>query len=125
MLEIEKLRALPVAERLQLVEDLWDSIAGDPGAVRLTATHIAELDKRLDRLEEYAGEISTMAQRHTGYGVKPDHYKMVGNALLWTLEKGLGKDWTPAVKESWTKAYGIIADTMIHAASEKGALHQT
>jgi hemoglobin-like flavoprotein len=28
--------------------------------------------------------------RHTGYGVKPDHYRLVGNALLWTLEKGLG-----------------------------------
>jgi nitric oxide dioxygenase len=72
---------------------------------------------RLDRLEEYAEELAAMAHRHTGYGVKPEHYKMVGNALLWTLEKGLGKDWTPAVKEAWVMAYGIIADTMINAAA--------
>lgn len=52
MTEMEKLRALPVAEKLQLVEDLWDSIAEDPEVVRLSASHIAELDKRLDRLEE-------------------------------------------------------------------------
>ena len=54
-----------------------------------------------------------MAQRHVGYGVKPAHYKLVGNALLWTLEKGLGDDWTQDVKAAWTACYTILADTMI------------
>ena len=71
---------------------------------------------RLDRLDEYEEEISSMAHRHTGYGIKDEHYGMVGKALLWTLEKGLGKDWTPAVRDAWTEAYRIIAQKMIMAA---------
>lgn len=72
---------------------------------------------RLDHLEDLTGEIGAMAQRHVQYGVRPAHYRLVGNALLWTLEHGLGSDWTEEVKEAWTKCYTTIADTMIAASS--------
>ena len=48
---IQNLKRLPVSERIQLVEDLWDSIAEDSPALGLTPEHIAELDRRLDALE--------------------------------------------------------------------------
>lgn len=38
---------LSVDERLQLVEELWDSIAADSAAVPLTPAQRAELDRRL------------------------------------------------------------------------------
>lgn len=44
---IEELLKLSVAERIQLVEDLWDSIAADPDAFPLTEAQKAELDRRL------------------------------------------------------------------------------
>jgi putative addiction module component (TIGR02574 family) len=44
---IEELLKLSVAERIQLVEDLWDSIAADPEALPLTEAQKAELDRRL------------------------------------------------------------------------------
>ncbi len=40
--------ALPVDERIQLVEDVWDSIAAIPDAVPLTDAQRDELDRRLD-----------------------------------------------------------------------------
>ena len=46
--EIEKLTP---AERLQLVEELWDSLCDQPDAVPLTEAQRAELDRRLDDLE--------------------------------------------------------------------------
>jgi putative addiction module component (TIGR02574 family) len=46
-----KLKQLPVEERIRLVEDLWDSIAADQQALRLTMEQKAELDKRLDAYE--------------------------------------------------------------------------
>jgi putative addiction module component (TIGR02574 family) len=52
MTDLRQLRSLSVAERLELVEDLWDSIAEDPGELRLMASHLAELDRRIDRFEE-------------------------------------------------------------------------
>jgi hemoglobin-like flavoprotein len=72
---------------------------------------------RLDRLEELTDDIALMARRHVSYGVRPDHYKMVGSALLWTLQHGLGTDWTPEVKNAWIKCYTILSDTMINASS--------
>ncbi|MGC3981413.1 MAG: addiction module protein [Steroidobacteraceae bacterium] len=45
------LRKLPVAERIRLVEDLWDSIAADQSALPLTPDQRAELDRRLDAYE--------------------------------------------------------------------------
>lgn len=46
---MKRLRELPVQERLQAVEDLWDSIIGDDPdmAVPLTPALIEELDRRL------------------------------------------------------------------------------
>lgn len=55
----------------------------------------------------------TLARRHVDYGVKPEHYAPVGAALLWTLERGLGPAWTPALAESWAAAYGTLSDFMI------------
>ena len=72
---------------------------------------------RLDNLEELSSDIAAMAQRHVAYGVKPAQYQKVGEALLWTLEQGLGKDYTPEVKEAWTKCYSTLADAMINAST--------
>jgi len=46
-----ELKQLPLAERLQLVEDLWDTIADESSAITLSAEQRAELDSRLDALE--------------------------------------------------------------------------
>jgi putative addiction module component (TIGR02574 family) len=46
-----KLRDLPIEERMELVEDLWDSIAADRTALPLTPEQRAELDHRLDAYE--------------------------------------------------------------------------
>ena len=38
---------------------------------------------------------------------------MMGAALLWTMEKGIGSAWTPEVASAWTDAYGTLSDFMI------------
>lgn len=56
--------------------------------------------------------------RHVKFGIKDPHYDSVGAALLWTLEQGLGKEWTPEVAASWKVVYGVIADNMKEGARE-------
>ena len=70
----------------------------------------------LDKLEQIIPDIQAMARRHVSYGVKERHYDVVGQALIWTLEQGLGRAFTPAVREAWLEAYGILAEAMIAAA---------
>jgi hemoglobin-like flavoprotein len=67
----------------------------------------------LDHLESASEEIIAMSNRHTGYGVKPAHYEMVGSALLWTLQKGLGAEWSNDIENAWIACYQSLADTMI------------
>lgn len=45
------LAQLSLAERIQLVEDLWDTIAATPEAVPVTDAQKAELDRRLARYQ--------------------------------------------------------------------------
>jgi hemoglobin-like flavoprotein len=75
----------------------------------------------LDRLPELVPIVQDLGRRHAGYGVKDEHYDSVGQALLWTLDKGLGSDFTPEVKEAWTAVYMVLADTMKGAARQAAA----
>jgi hemoglobin-like flavoprotein len=68
--------------------------------------------KGLDRTEALMPALATLGRRHAGYGVKERDYETVGEALLWTLEQGLGPSFTPEVKEAWTALYRLVADTM-------------
>lgn len=70
----------------------------------------------LTNLEAILPAASALAKRHVNYGAKPEHYPVVGGALLWTLEKGLGDAWTPELAEAWTAAYGTLSGYMIEQA---------
>jgi hemoglobin-like flavoprotein len=75
----------------------------------------------LDRLDTLVPVVQDLGARHVGYGVNEDHYNTVGAALLWTLHKGLGDDFTPETKEAWTVVYGVLSTTMKDAARTKAA----
>ena len=70
----------------------------------------------LGNLESVLPAASALAKRHVSYGAKAEHYPVVGAALLWTLEKGLGDGWTPDVAEAWTAAYATLSGFMISEA---------
>jgi hemoglobin-like flavoprotein len=77
---------------------------------------LATVVNGLGNLESILPAASALAKRHLSYGAKPSHYPVVGAALLWTLEKGLGDAWTPEVAEAWTAAYGTLSGFMISEA---------
>jgi nitric oxide dioxygenase len=62
--------------------------------------------------------VKAVGARHCGYGVTTEHYRVVGEALLWTLERGLGQDFTPEVRSAWAKVYHVLAATMQAGAAE-------
>jgi nitric oxide dioxygenase len=79
---------------------------------KLMAT-LAIVVNGLTSLDAVLPAASALAKRHVGYGAKPEHYPVVGAALLWTLEKGLGEAWTPELAQAWSAAYGLLSGTMI------------
>ena len=80
----------------------------------MIATAVAGLDK----LDTIVPAVRALGKRHAGYGVIDAQYDTVAAALLWTLEQGLGPDFTPATKEAWTACYTLLAGQMKEAAAE-------
>jgi hemoglobin-like flavoprotein len=70
----------------------------------------------LDNLGPILERVEELGSGHVAYGVKAAHYDTVGSALIWTLGKGLGDAFTPAVKEAWIEAYTVLSSVMKRAA---------
>jgi len=66
----------------------------------------------LDRMDQLLPVVQSRGARHVGYGVRDKDYDTVGQALLWTLRKGLGQAFTPEVEAAWTNVYATLASAM-------------
>jgi len=64
--------------------------------------------------------LRALGARHVGYGVRDAHYATVGEALIATLEEGLGGAFTLPVRHAWVEVYAFIARTMMAAAHAAG-----
>ena len=76
----------------------------------------------LTDLDALAPKLMELGARHAGYGVRDHHYKVVGEALIWTLERGLADAFTPEVERAWVRVYLLIAATMQAGADEVATL---
>jgi hemoglobin-like flavoprotein len=66
----------------------------------------------LDRMEQPLPIVQSLGTRHVSYGVRDKDYDTVGQALLWTLRKGLGEAFTPNVEAAWSDVYATLASAM-------------
>jgi hemoglobin-like flavoprotein len=81
-------------------------------ALGRTITHIDHLERLRPHLEQ-------LGRGHRRFGVVPEHYRPVGEALLATMADFLGDDWTPELAQTWEDAYQVVAGIMIGAAQEE------
>jgi hemoglobin-like flavoprotein len=77
-------------------------------------THLHEVEKIVPAVQH-------LGRTHVGYGVTAEQYDIVGEALIWTLGKGLGDAFTDEVKDAWIEAYTLLATVMKDAAAEVSA----
>jgi nitric oxide dioxygenase len=62
--------------------------------------------------EQLVTDLVSLGRRHAPYGVRDSDYDAAGVALLWTLEKALGPEFTPEARSAWIEAYQAIASVM-------------
>ena len=126
-------------KEVALVESSWQKVAPiadtaaelfygrlfelDPSLKSLFSNDMKEQGKKLMKmigiavnglrqLDALVPALQDMGKRHVGYGVRAEHYQTVGEALLWTLEQGLGDEFTDDVRSAWTSVYIVLASTM-------------
>ena len=96
--------------RTMFPDDLAEQKKKLIGMLATAVTNLHQVDKIIPAVED-------LGKRHVAYGVTAKHYEPVGAALLWTLEKGLGPDFTPPLKAAWTETYMTLAGVMQNAAA--------
>lgn len=66
----------------------------------------------LHQVEQIVPVLETLGRKHVDYGVCDGHYDTVGEVLIYTLEKGLGPDFTEETKAAWLETYDLMASVM-------------
>jgi len=87
-----------------------------PKQARKLANVLTAVVKGLGHPEEILSAVEELGRRHSNYGVQPEHYATVGEALMWTLQTGLGDVFTAEVGDAWASAYSLLSLTMQRAA---------
>lgn len=125
--------------QIELVQETFAAVRGDPdGAARLFYATLFALDPSLralfagdmtrqrallmkmiatavdglDRIGELVPAIEDLGARHVAYGVRDEHYDVVGAALLSTLANALGDGLSDEARDAWAAVYGVLAGTM-------------
>lgn len=88
------------------------------GQAKKLVVMLSYVVSKLHSLEEIEDQIKGLAQRHAHYGARPEHYQVVGQALLAMLEHKLAEQWNEPTKEAWIEAYTILSGAMIEASAE-------
>ena len=102
--------------------DLRSMFKGDMAEQgRKLMTVLATAVGNLDKLDEILPTVQALGEQHAEFGVKPEHYNTVGEALIWTLEQGLTDTFTTEVKEAWVAVYSALSTVMQDAAAKKAA----
>ncbi len=106
------------AHRFEVTPHLRKHFSGDmnrQGAMLMTSLELAV--SNLDDPASIVPAIHALGERHVSYGVRVEYYPLAREAYLWALEKHLGEEFTPALKEAWAAAFDALIQTMSSAAA--------
>jgi nitric oxide dioxygenase len=93
------------------VRPLFKGDIGEQG--RKLMTTLGVVVNGLSDLDAVLPAAKALSVKHVAYGVTAQHYAPVGEALLWTLERGLGEDFDDHVRQAWADAYAALSSVMI------------
>src|SRR5262245_26482900 len=105
LLFYERIFTLAPGTRALFGDDIGLQATRTMAAVKTAVDGLADLDV-------VGPFLVRLGARHVRYGVRHEHFDVVAEALLWTLEQGLGDRFTPAVRDAWVAAWNVIAGAM-------------
>jgi hemoglobin-like flavoprotein len=76
------------------------------------------LRKSLRDLDGIVPTLRTLGARHVAYGAQPEHYPVVGAALIASMAAIAGDEWKPEYESAWSGAFEIVAATMLEGAAQ-------
>ena len=121
-----------IAERPQeLVDRFYDNLFSNAPSIRALFANtdmraqkrallgaLVALRRSLRDLPSIAPFLADLGARHANYGVRAEHYQVVGAALLETMAELGGSAWNPSFTAEWAHAYQVVAKIMVDGAKQ-------
>ena len=113
-----ELTAVMFCGRLFELEPGLRALFHDTDFHRLRANFIALLDllvRFADQPDDLIREAAQLGRQHATLNLSSRNYEVAGEALLWTLDRSLGLDFTPATRAAWNELYALVGSVMRRA----------
>jgi hemoglobin-like flavoprotein len=81
------------------------------------AAALALIGRNMDCLDVLEGPLMGLGAQHVRWGARPEHYPLVREALLDSLQEQAGPAWNDQLRRDWTEAINAIASTMLRGAA--------
>mmetsp|Transcript_21475 Transcript_21475/g.32852 ORF Transcript_21475/g.32852 Transcript_21475/m.32852 type:complete len:144 (+) Transcript_21475:264-695(+) len=103
-----------------------EEMYSDPGFLRHASNVTNLLDKSVNMLINNSTApllaiLKAMGSRHVGYGLKSEHYPVIGESLIETLRGIVADQFTEEVEVAWVMIFGVISSAMLEGAKEAEA----
>lgn len=69
----------------------------------------------LESLEALSPQLAELGRRHTSYGVQPEHYRILLDALIWTFSQALGNDFDSETRTAWVRVMTRLNEVILDA----------
>ena len=76
------------------------------------------LRKSLRDLDAIVPKLRQLGAAHVSYGARPEHYPVVGSALIAAMAAVAGEAWTQEYELAWSQAFDVVAAVMLEGAEE-------
>ncbi len=63
--------------------------------------------------ESVVERLQALGRTHQEYGIVPEQYELLGEAIIWTLKNQLGDAFEERHEVAWTRFYRIVSDSMM------------
>jgi nitric oxide dioxygenase len=84
-----------------------------PGAQRkMFAQKLTMIVDHVEDPDWLARELKNVAGSHEKYGVRPEMYAWIGDALIETLRDACGAHWSDSTERAWRDAYAKIVESI-------------
>jgi hemoglobin-like flavoprotein len=101
-------RLFEIAPELKLMFRADSVIQEEKFTATITSILTKAYAKRL-----FVNDVEPVAYRHVMYGVVPEHFPIVGEALIFALKDGLRQRWNDNLQEAWSSIYRSLSEMMI------------
>jgi NAD(P)H-flavin reductase/hemoglobin-like flavoprotein len=91
------------------------SMAGQRDKLLSALGHIVS---HVDATDELVPYLQQLGRDHRKFGVAPEHFPAVGQALIATLAHFLDEQWTDELAKDWADAFEVVAGVMTAAAEQ-------